>query len=275
MQFKAYFELSEQHGWRTTDLDWDALRSDHEAGLVSPFDVRALQGTAVIESGVPHYAEVWSMVRDLRQHWNLWQFTTLWTGEEHRHAHALDKACALLAVDAPIAPDLELVSQFPFAATQKASCPSDCYRSVPGMLTYTVIQELATQKFYALAAKKTRSPFLRRLFQLIGADEMRHHVFYREALAELHGTSGDPAAYAEDVFQAVRAFRMPHLVYDVQTEFFERGGWSMGTLGKVAFKAQLARCFAFDARLLARLFQEGTSSELERSGGRVPTPRLS
>jgi hypothetical protein len=143
------------------------------------------------------------------------------------------------------------------------------------MLTYTVIQELATQKFYALAAKKTRSPFLRRLFQLIGADEMRHHVFYREALAELHGTSADRAAYAEDVFQAVRAFRMPHLVYDVQTEFFERGEWSIGTLGKVAFKAQLARCFAFDARLLARLFQEGSSSELERSGGRAPTPRLS
>jgi len=274
MQFKAYFELSERHGWRTTDLDWDALRRDQDEGLVSAFDVQALQGTAVIESGVPHYGEVWSMVRDLREHWDLWQFTGLWTGEEHRHAFALDKACALLAVDAAIAPDLALVSGFPFAATQKASCPADCYRSVPGMLTYTVIQELATQKFYALAAKRTRSPFLRKLFQLIGADEMRHHVFYREALAELHGTAREPAAYSEDVFQAVRSFRMPHLVYDVQTTFFEQGDWSIGALGKVAFKAQLARCFAFDARLLARLLREGTSSELERSGGRAATPRL-
>jgi hypothetical protein len=214
------------------------------------------------------------MVAGLRKHWDLWQFTSLWTGEESRHAFALDKACHVLAVDKAIAGDLDLVSHFPFASTQKASCPSDCYRSVAGMLTYTVIQELATQKFYSLAAKQTKSPFLRKMFNLIGADEMRHHVFYREALAELHATAADPAAYSDEVFHAVRSFRMPHLVYDVQTDFFENGGWSIGTLGKVAFKAQLARCFAFDARLLARLFREGSESELEREGGRAITPRL-
>src|SRR5688572_28791438 len=98
MRFKAYYELSEKHGWRTTDLDWAALRRDQDAGLISPFDVQAVQGTAVIDSGVPHYGEVWSIVTDLRRHWNLWQFTTLWTGEESRHAFALDKACDVLGI---------------------------------------------------------------------------------------------------------------------------------------------------------------------------------
>jgi hypothetical protein len=274
MRFNEYYELSEKHSWRTTDLDWDQLKREQDAGLVDDFDVKALHGTAVIESGVPHYGEVWSMVRDLRRHWELWQFTSIWTGEESRHAYALDKACKVLGVHDGIDADLQLVANFPFASTQKASCPTDCYRSVPGMLTYTVIQELATQKFYGIAAKHTRSPFMRKLFQLIGADEMRHHVYYREALAELHAASDRKTEYSDEVFHAVRSFRMPHLVYDVQTGFFEKGEWSVGTLAKVAFKAQLARCFAFDARLLARLVSEGTASELERNGGRAVTPRL-
>jgi hypothetical protein len=273
MRYESYYELSEKHGWRTTDLDWDELRREQDAGLVDEFDRKALQGTAVIEHGVPHYAEVWSLVGELRKHWELWQFTTLWTGEEHRHSFALKKACDLLGMTDQMAPELELVADFPFARTQKASCDSDCYSSVPGMLTYTVIQELATNKFYGVAAKHTRSPFLRRLFQLIGADEMRHHVFYREALSELHATTPDRAEYSEQVFQAARHFRMPHLIYDVQTGFFEHGEWSLGKLGKLAFKAQLARCFAYDTSLLTRLMRDG-ATEIARAGDRKPTPRL-
>jgi hypothetical protein len=223
---------------------------------------------------VPHYAEVWALVEGLRAHWQLWQFTTLWTGEEHRHSFVLKKATEVLGVDDAIAADLAKVCAFPFARTQKASCPSDCYRTVPGMLTYTVIQELATNKFYSLAAKKTRSPFLKRMFQLIGGDEMRHHVFYRDALKELHGVADDPAAYSEQVYRATLSFRMPHLIYDVQGAFFEDGDWSIGALGKLTFKAQLARCFSFDARLLARLASGNAGAELEREGGRPITPRV-
>ncbi len=272
MRYEDYYELSEKHGWRATDLDWGALRREQDAGLVSDFDRRALLGTTVIEHGVPHYGEVWTMVEHLREHWELWQFTTLWTGEEHRHSFVLKKACDALGFTDEIAEDLKKVTEFPFAATQKASCPTDCYRSVPGMLAYTVIQELATHKFYTLAAKETKSPFLKRMFQLIGGDEMRHHVFYRESLSEKHKTAEDREWYSDQVYQATRAFRMPHLIYDVQMNFFERGEWSIGTLGKVAFKAQLARCFAFDARLLGRLLGDGAATELEKEGGRVPVP---
>jgi hypothetical protein len=274
MQYEAYFELSERNGWRTSDLPWDELRREQDAGLISEFDRQALLGTAVIEHGVPHYGEVWSLVDRLREHWQLWQFTTLWTGEEHRHSYVLKKASDVLGLTDSIADDLRKVTTFPFAATQKASCAGGCYRTVPGMLTYATIQELATHKFYALAAKRTRSPFLRRMFQLVGGDEMRHHVFYREALAELHATAPDRAWYSDQAHQAAKAFRMPHLVYDVQSDFFERGEWSIGTLGKIAFKAQLARCFAFDPRLLARLVSDGAAHEVERSSDRLATPRL-
>jgi hypothetical protein len=194
----------------------------------------------------------------------------LWTGEEHRHSYALKKVCDALGITKQIETDLERVTQFKFAETQKASCPTDCYRTVPGMLAYTVIQELATNKFYSLAAKRAKSPFLRRLFQLIAGDEMRHHVFYREALRDLYATAEDKAAYSNEVFHAAKAFRMPHLIYDLQMEFFEHGDWSIGMLGKLAFKAQLAKCFSFDARLIHRLITQNVSQELERSSDRVP-----
>jgi hypothetical protein len=272
MRYEDYYELTEKHGWRATDLDWDELKREQDQGLISEFDVQALQGTAVIEHGVPHYAEVWSLVDRLREHWELWQFTTLWTGEEHRHSYVLKKACDILGITAPIAADLEQVSRFPFAELQKKSCPTNCYTTVPGMLTYAIVQELATNKFYGLAAKKTKSPFLRRLHQLIGGDEMRHHVFYREALAELHGQAKDRAAFNESIIEAARHFRMPHLIYDVQTGFFEYGDWSIGMMGKLAMKAQLARCFSFDAGLLARL-ATFAGAEIERTGDRAPVTK--
>jgi hypothetical protein len=253
MRYHEYFEISEKQGWRVTDLDWRELTADDAAGRVSEFDKQALVATAVIEHGVPHYGEVWSLVEGLRDDWELWQFTTLWTGEESRHSYALGKACATLGLETRAASDLAAVRVFPLAQTQKRSCPADCYRTIPGMLAYTVIQELATQRFYTLASKRTASRFVRKLLALIAADELRHHVFYRDALQRLYAESSDRTAYSDRVFQAVRAFKMPHLFYGVQTDFFEHGDWAFTAMSQLAFKAQLARCFAFDASLIARL----------------------
>jgi len=249
MRYDEYFELSEKNGWRVSDLDWSQLAAEDAAGLVSDFDRRALLATAVIEHGVPHYAEVWSVVEHLREHWELWQFTTLWTGEEHRHSYALSKACQVLGIAPEIAGDLHAVSCFPFAETQKKSCPTDCYRTVPGMLAYAVIQELATQRFYAMAAKGSSSPFLRRLFSEIGADEMRHHVFYRDALRDGFTASDDKTWYSEQVYLAASSFKMPHLIYDLQIDFFEGGDWNIGP----DIQLPLARCFSFDVGLVMRL----------------------
>lgn len=253
MLYEEYYELAERTGWRVSDLDWSQLQADVDAGLVSDFDRSALTGTAVIEHGVPHYAEVWSLVEGLRDHWQLWQFTTLWTGEEHRHSYALKKACDQLGL--AIEDELDAVATFPFATTQKQSCELDCYRTIAGMLTYAMIQELATNRFYLMAAKRSSSPFLKRLFTLIAGDEMRHHCFYRDTLRATYEASPDRAAFIDQVFRATQAFKMPHLIYNLQTSFFEGGNWMIGD----DLVIQLGRCFSFDLGLLARLVAARTS----------------
>jgi Fatty acid desaturase len=252
VNYEQYYELAEQHGWRVTDLAWALLEEEAAAGLVSDLDRAALLGTAVIEHGVPHYSEVWGLVENLRENWELWQFTTLWTGEEHRHSYALKKACDLLGIGDRIADDLSAVTSFRFADAQKRSCDDDCYKSVPGMLTYAVIQELATNHFYLTIAKRSASSFVRDLFTRIAGDEMRHHVFYRDALRTGFASTSDPVWYSDQVYRATRAFKMPHLIYELQVPFFEGGNWMItGDL-----RVQLARCFSFDPALLGRLLAD-------------------
>jgi hypothetical protein len=251
MHYEEYYELTEKTGWRVTDFDWDQLVKDAHAGLISDFDRQALLATAVIEHGVPHYGEVWTRVAGLTQDWELWQFTTLWTGEEHRHSYALKKACHILGIVDAISSDLVAVSTFPFAAEQKKSCPDDCYSTIPGMLSYAMIQELVTNKFYTHAAKQATSPTLKNLIMAIGQDEMRHHVFFREALKERYDASTNKAWFSDQCFQAAQAFKMPHLIYGLQHAFFEDGDWS--ALEEVM--PQLARAFSFDMGLLTRLAQ--------------------
>jgi len=252
MHYDEYYELSEKSGWRVTDLDWDELARDASTGVISEFDRKALLATAVIEHGVPHYADVWSRVRHLKDDWELWQFTTQWTGDEHRHSYALKKACATVGMTAEIEREAARVAAFPFADAQKASCEDDCYSTVPGMLTYAMIQELATNRFYTMAAKQATSPTLKRLLTEIGSDEMRHHVFFRDALKSRYEASADKAWYTDQVFRAAQAFKMPHLIYHLQEEFFEGGDWQIGW----EMKAQLARCFSFDHGLLGRLMTQ-------------------
>jgi hypothetical protein len=264
MRYEQYFEIWERNSWRVSDLPWPALDADVEAGLVSAFDREAVAGTAVIEHGVPHYAEVWGQVHKLREYWELWQFTTLWTADEHRHSFALEKASRQLGL-AHVPRDLEAVSTFAFAAAQKQLCPDDCYRSVPGMLTYAMIQELVTNHFYLMAAKRTASPFLKQLFTLIAGDEMRHHCYYRDALREYHATSTDKAWYIDQTFAAIQAFKMPHLIYNLQVDFFEGGDWEIDDP-----KVQLVRCLSFDDGLMGRLmaaYQPGS-----QLGSRVARP---
>ena len=252
MKYAQYYELAERHGWRITDLDWKQLEADAAAGVLSELDRAALLGTAVIEHGVPHYSEVWSLVDGLRDHWDLWQFTTLWTSEEHRHSHVLKKVCEALGIADQIADDLSAVEGFAFAQAQKKSCVDDCYKSVPGMLTYAIIQELATNHFYLMVAKRTKSAFIKDLFTRIAGDEMRHHVFYRDALREAFTTATDPVWFSDQVYRATRAFKMPHLIYELQVPFFEGGDWAIeGDL-----HMQLARCFSFDPMLLGRLMTD-------------------
>lgn len=261
MKYEQYYELAERHGWRVTDLDWNALELEAAAGMISDLDRNALLATAVIEHGVPHYSEVWGLVDKLRENWELWQFTTLWTGEEHRHSYALKKACDVLGITGEIESDLASLKAFRFAEAQKQSCADDCYKSVPGMLTYAIIQELATNHFYLMIAKRSTSPFLKDLFTRIGGDEMRHHAFFRDALRAGFATADDPVWYSDQVYRATRAFKMPHLIYRLQVPFFEGGDWTI----ELDLHVQLARCFSFDSTLLGRLVADFSNAQSLRA----------
>src|SRR5882672_12472000 len=142
-----YFELTERKGWRLHDLPWDEIDFDK----VTDRDRAAVVATSVIESGVPHYTKLWDMVDGFRRDWELAQFVTLWAGEEERHNVALNKLAR--ALGAPPDAEYARVAEHDFPRAQKASCPMRCYETIPGMLTYTVLQELVTWKFYSCSAK--------------------------------------------------------------------------------------------------------------------------
>lgn len=112
-----------------------------------------------------------------------------------------------------------------------------------------------TNKFYTYAAKQATSQTLKDLILAIGQDEMRHHVFFREALKERYDASTNKEWFSGQCFQAAQAFKMPHAIYGLQHHFFEEGPWS--ALDEVM--PQLARAFSFDMQLLTNLVSIATA----------------
>jgi hypothetical protein len=248
-----YFELTERKGWRLTDLPWETPDLEQVTGA----DRAAVVATSVIESGVPHYSKLWDLVAGFREDWELAQFVTLWAGEEERHNVVLHRLARLLGEQ----PDDEYrrVAEADFPRAQKQSCASRCYETIPGMLTYTVLQELVTWKFYSSAAKQTKSRLVREAFRRIGEDEMRHHVWYRDALKARWERAPDRAWFEGQIEAAVASFKMPHAIFHLQERFFDEESDVIGRLGLMDIKLKAARALGFDAGLLKRLALAGKS----------------
>lgn len=246
--FLSYFDLTERKGWRLPDLDWEQADWDK----ASEADRRAVAATSGIESGVPHYTRTWALTAGVAQDWELAQFVTLWAGEEERHNVALQRAARALGVSAQAG--YEQVATTDFATLHKAQCASGCYSTLPGMMTYTILQELVTWKFYSVAAKQSRSKFLATLFGKIGEDEMRHHVWYREALKARFAKTpaAEQATFRALVAEAVNRFEMPHLVYGLHEEYFGSNE-VIGRLARLDIKLRVAKALSFDPLLIAEL----------------------
>lgn len=247
-----YFDLTDRKGWRLQDLPWDTP----DAERLTERDRKAVLATSVIESGVPHYSKLWDLVDGFRGDWELAQFVALWAGEEERHNVALQRLVSVFGLADQAMPDYQRVATFDFPTAQKAECPSRCYSNLPGMLTYTVVQELVTWKFYSSAARATKSRLLKEAFSRIGEDEMRHHVWYRNALRARYQTAADKAWFSEQVIEAVRHFHMPHQIFHIQERFFEVESDFVGTLGVLDIKLKAARALSFDPSILLRLREE-------------------
>ena len=251
-----YFDLTERKGWRLTDLPWETP----DLELITKRDRDAVIATSVIESGVPHYAKLWDLVDGFRADWELAQFVTLWAGEEERHNVALHKLTRIL--NAEPNDEYARVANADFPRAQKQSCPTHCYENIPGMLTYTVIQELVTWKFYSCAAKATKSRLVRETFRRIGEDEMRHHVWYRDALQARWERSNDRAWFSSQIEAAARHFQMPHSIFHLQEQFFDVDSDVVGKLGQLDIKLKIARALSFDKALVGRLMMARPNLEM-------------
>jgi rubrerythrin len=258
--FLKYFEMTEKKGWRIQDLPWD--RADWER--VSERDRRAVLATSAIESGVPHYTKLWLLTDNFAQDWELAQFVSLWAGEEERHNVALQRASTAMGLKQD--DSYELIANIDFVKRQKDSCPTKCYQTVIGMLTYTMMQEIVTWKFYSQAAKQSSSTFLATLFGKLAEDEMRHHVWYREALKTrfAKATLADQETFLHSIVDAVNHFEMPHFFYQMYEDYFAANE-VLGRLSQLDIKLRLAKVFTFDKRIIPLLmkgkFGGGSMSE--------------
>lgn len=246
--FFKYFEITERKGWRLPDLDWE--HADWEKA--SEPDRQAVLATSAIESGVPHYTRTWTLVDGFPQDWELSQFISLWAGEEERHNVALRRAALALGVADDS--NYHAIAQVDFAQRQKEACPSGCYQTIAGMLTYAMVQEVVTWKFYSQAAKNTRSAFLAQLFGKIGEDEMRHHVWFRETLKARYATTlpQEREAFLDQIFEAVKHFAMPHKYYHLHEEFFANSPVSSG-FARMELTLRVAKALSFAPGLVVRL----------------------
>ncbi|MFN8578519.1 MAG: acyl-ACP desaturase [Candidatus Sericytochromatia bacterium] len=256
-EFEKYYEMTETTGWRINDLNWKKVDKEN----ISDFDKQVVLATAIIEHGVPHYTDTWARVRGLESEWELWQFVTLWAGEEHRHSYSLKKLADLLDINSD--PNYykkqakgeyfyEIISNSKFAEDHKKHCSTDCYSTIAGMLTYTTIQELVTAKYYQNAAKRSKSRFLKDLLTYIAKDEFKHHAFYGHAIKRYYEKSNNKEQYIQDVYNATVNFEMPHTIYNQGFDFFDKQN-IIGNLDMIEIKLRMGKLFAFDKTLLKNL----------------------
>jgi len=269
-EFEKYYEMSEKTSWRITDLNWNKIDKEN----ISEFDRQVVLATSVIEHGVPHYSDTWFRVKGIEKEWELWQFATLWAGEEHRHSYALKKLAEILDVrgssedyDIPNERDYyyKQVAEGQFGKLHKESCPTDCYSTIGGMLTYTTIQELVTAKYYQSAYKKTKSKFLKQLLDYIAKDEFKHHAFYGAAIKRYYEKAENKEKYLEDVYNAVIHFSMPHSIYNAKFAFFDNKNM-FSKLDHIEIKLRIGKLLAFSKALLKKLainknYQDALESE--------------
>jgi hypothetical protein len=270
-EFEKYFEMSEQTGWRVTDLNWKNIDKNN----ISDFDKQLILAVSIIEHGVPHYTDTWSRVAGISEEWELWQFVTLWAGEEHRHSFSLKKLADILDIsgdagyyDVTAKGDhyYEQVARSEFGRLQKEHCPTDCYSTIGGMLTYTAIQELVTAKYYVAAAKRSKSKFIKELLSLIAKDEFKHHAYYGHAIKRYYERAVDKERYIEDVYHAVLNFAMPHAIYKSTFDFFEKEN-VLSRFDQLEMRLRIGKLLAFSKSLIKKLMssKEYQDVELEKS----------
>jgi len=201
-----YLARTDARAWNLfTSFEWqlaDANRLTEDQRL-------AVEFITTIEDHVPAYFAEYARLfpvdgcqerEDYLHNRELYRFTVRWAEEEERHAHALFR----YQVEAGIAGERELRERL-FEEGQK---PFRLSHTEPvQIVTYTLVQEKATQLYYRALAGAIEEPVLREILERLARDEARHFAFFSrvmEAYVHAHGEQT-----IEPVGRALEAFKMP------------------------------------------------------------------
>ncbi len=172
--------------------EWDA----DEYPLPDPVR-RALIVNLLTEDNLPYYFETIHRVL-ASEGFRVW--TRRWTAEEMRHATVIrDYLMVTRAVD-PVA--LERARMAQVAGGQSPQPPT-----VPQLIVYLCLQELATRIAHRNTGKLLTDPSGYEVMSRVAADENLHFLFYRDLVAD--ALQVDPSAMVLAIDRQVREFEMP------------------------------------------------------------------
>ncbi|HWC09692.1 MAG TPA: acyl-ACP desaturase [Acidimicrobiales bacterium] len=172
--------------------EWDA----EEFPLPDPVR-RALIVNLLTEDNLPYYFETINRVL-ASEAFRVW--TRRWTAEEMRHATVIrDYLMVTRAVD-PV--PLERARMAQVAGGQTPQPPT-----VPDLIAYLCLQELATRIAHRNTGKLITDPSGYEVMSRVAADENLHFLFYRDLVSD--ALEVDASAMVLAIERQVRGFEMP------------------------------------------------------------------
>ncbi|MBI4422404.1 MAG: acyl-ACP desaturase [Elusimicrobia bacterium] len=202
-RYLTRFELA---GWnRFTAFEWEAVRPE----LLTAEQLEALRTAMLVEDHIPGYSGAYHRLfalspelpapeLDLRR--QMLHFVFKWTSDEDRHAHTLEN---YLRATGRVDPS-ELSAEMRAAFVHPYRAP---HLDAMQMAVYTVVQEKATQVFYARLRDACAEPVAKRVLDSLSQDEARHCGFFSDLLRiYLAAPGGVDVALIKE---AVDQFKMP------------------------------------------------------------------
>ena len=203
---RRYLSRFEMLGWnRFEGFDWSLI----DGARLSDDQVDAVKTALIVEDHIPGYSRNYSELFALEPglpsdqlafRREMLHFVFKWTSDEDRHAHTLEnylRACRRV-------PAKELEAELLSAAVKPYTRP---HLDAMQMTVHTVIQEKATQVFYACLRDAVEEPVLKSILNSLSQDEARHCGFFIDLL-KLYLEVPGGANYAK-IQEAVVEFKMP------------------------------------------------------------------
>ncbi|HEX2192518.1 MAG TPA: acyl-ACP desaturase [Acidimicrobiales bacterium] len=172
--------------------EWDA-----EEFPLSDAVRRALIVNLLTEDNLPYYFETINRVL-ASEAFRVW--TRRWTAEEMRHATVIrDYLMVTRAVD-PVPLERARMAQVEGGQTPQPP-------TVPDLIVYLCLQELATRIAHRNTGKLVTDPSGYEVMRQVAADENLHFLFYRDLVSD--ALEVDPSAMVPAIERQVRDFEMP------------------------------------------------------------------